>query len=453
MDLIQALRLGAAPCLALVGAGGKTTALFQLARQLKPPVVVTTSTHLATSQLDLADRHWVVQNPDDISNLNKELISCVSVLTGGEAEPGRMAGLKDDLLEVLRSYTAERGIPLLIEADGSRQKPVKAPADHEPAIPPFVSQVVVVAGLSALGKPLTSEWVHRPELYAGLAGLRPGAEISQEGLARELLHPQGGIKNIPSGARRTLLLNQADSQDLRDAAETMVGAAGLLSVYDSVVVSSLAGPQARVFGAHEPAAAVILAAGGARRYRLGGRALPKQLLTWGGETFVRRVASSALSAGLQPVIVVLGAYAEQVKASLAGLPVTCVLNEAWEAGQSTSIRTGLKSLPERTGSVLFMLADQPQVPSELVRRLVEKHAAGLPALVAPVVAGRRANPVLFDRLTFPELLKLTGDIGGRGLFAKESPFTPEWVPWDDPDLLVDVDTPEDYQALLERLKP
>ncbi len=452
MKLIQALRLQAAPCLALVGAGGKTTALFQLARQLPSPVIVTATTHLATSQLFQADKHLTVRTKEDIVQLESELYNGVTVLAGEEAQPGRTSGLDMDLMEAVWSFAAAKGIPLLIEADGSRQKPVKAPADHEPAIPAFVPQVLVVAGLAALGKPLAAEWVHRPERFAALAGLGSGAEITPQALARVLLHPQGGLKNIPPGARRVVLLNQADSEELRATARKLVMESGLLNAYDAVILSALGGAEAQVFAAYEPVAGIILAAGKASRYGSDVTGLPKQLLTWGGESFVRKVSRCALEAGLSPVVVVLGAFARRIRASLEGLPVMYMENPAWENGQSTSIQAGLNSLPKGSGAAVFLLADQPQVPSELVRSLVETHAAGLPPLVAPLVEGRRANPVLFDRVTFPELLKLTGDVGGRALFGGGSPYTPTWVPWEDPALLLDVDTPEDYQVLLGLLK-
>jgi molybdenum cofactor cytidylyltransferase len=448
MNLVQALRLPAAPCLALVGAGGKTTALFHLARQLTPPVIVTATTHLAAHQLYLADRHLVLRKPEDIYQLTKENYSGVTVLTGDEASPTRTKGLESNLLEVVRSFADERHIPLLIEADGSRQKPLKAPADHEPAIPHFVPHVLVVAGLSGVGKPLTTDWVHRPARFGAITGLAPGAEITPNALAQLLLHPQGGLKNVPPGARVGALLNQADSQELQDIAGELAQQNGLLPAYDSVVISALGGSEAQVFAAFEPVAGVLLAAGGARRYQAGASQLPKQLLTWAGATFVRHVANTALQAGLSPLVVVLGAYADRVRASLEGLPVECVLNPAWESGQSTSIRAGLEHLPSKSGAAVFLLADQPQIPPELVRQLVERHARGLPAIVAPVVAGRRANPVLFDRVTFPHLCQLTGDMGGRALFAEGSPFAPAWVSWPDPALLLDVDTPEDYQMLL-----
>jgi molybdenum cofactor cytidylyltransferase len=69
------------------------------------------------------------------------------------------------------------------------------------------------------------------------------------------------------------------------------------------------------------------------------------------------------------------------------------------------------------------------------------------AIVAPLILEeRRGNPVLFDRVTFPDLLSLQGDVGGRAIFHKHKV---EFLPWHDDALLLDVDTPEDYQRLIE----
>jgi molybdenum cofactor cytidylyltransferase len=122
-----------------------------------------------------------------------------------------------------------------------------------------------------------------------------------------------------------------------------------------------------------------------------------------------------------------------------------VHNPDWQAGQSSSLQAGLRLLPPQTGGAVFFLADQPQIPISLVRSLVETHATSLQPVVAPMVDGRRANPVLFDRITFPDLMALQGDVGGRALFAK---YPVEWVPWHDSAVLLDVDTPEDYKKLL-----
>jgi molybdenum cofactor cytidylyltransferase len=171
-------------------------------------------------------------------------------------------------------------------------------------------------------------------------------------------------------------------------------------------------------------------------------------LDWKGKPFVRQVAETALSAGLSPVVVVTGADGEKVENALAGLDVTIVRNEDWQSGQASSIVVGIKSLPKNSGACLFLLADQPQIGGEIIRALTETHTQGLPAILAPLVLEeKRANPVLFDRITFPDLLQLTGDVGGRAVFSKHKV---EYLPWHDDALLLDVDTPEDYERLVGR---
>ncbi len=183
----------------------------------------------------------------------------------------------------------------------------------------------------------------------------------------------------------------------------------------------------------------------AHRLRFG---QPKQLLDWRGEPFVRVVAQTALEAGLSPVIVVItGANAEEVEAKIKDLPVIIVRNEKWQSGQSSSIRVGVKALPANAGSAIFLLSDQPQITADVIRALIEHHTTELYPIVAPLVMmEQRANPVLFDCTTFPDLLELEGDVGGRAIFSK---YPVEYLPWHDDRLLLDVDKPEDYQRLIE----
>jgi molybdenum cofactor cytidylyltransferase len=251
------------------------------------------------------------------------------------------------------------------------------------------------------------------------------------------------------------LLNQADTHELQSAAQGL--SQSLLPYYDSVVVASL--EQERLFAVHEPIAGIILAAGESSRF---GRA--KQLLDWKGQPFVRAVAKTALEAGLGPVLVVRGANADQVQAAIKDLEVHVVQNEEWKSGQGSSIRAGVVSLTPgspttllrdatrspkmgegNAGGAIFLLVDQPQVTTSILRALVEKHAEGLYPVVAPMVMDRRANPVLFDRITFSDLMKLEGDVGGRAIFHRHRV---EYLPWHDDRLLLDVDTPEMYQRLI-----
>ncbi len=431
MKLRQALRLAETPSLALVGAGGKTTALFQLAREFPPPVLLSTTTHLAMEQAALADSHLILPRVQDLPQEG------VILVTGQvEEAQGKLAGVNDTTLGDLHAEAQRRRIPFLLECDGSRGRPLKAPAEHEPPVPPFVEQVVLVAGLSGVGQPLNETFVHRPEIFGRLAGLQKGERIDAESLARVLNHPEGGLKNIPPGARRMVLLNQADDEGRQALGKRL--AELLLPSWEAVVIASL--KQGRVFAVHERVAGIVLAAGGAKRF---GR--PKQVLEWEGKPLVRHAVESALRAGLRPLIVVTGWAHDAVETALSDLEVSFAFNSHWESGQASSVRRGieaLRALDPAVGAAIFLLADQPGVSTLLLRALVERHAAHLPPIVAPLVGERRANPVLFDRSTFDDLLRLEGDQGGRALFAR---YPLSYLPWHDERLLIEIDTPEDLE--------
>jgi molybdenum cofactor cytidylyltransferase len=187
-------------------------------------------------------------------------------------------------------------------------------------------------------------------------------------------------------------------------------------------------------------AGIILAAGESSRF---GR--PKQLLDYHGQPFVRCVAQTALQAGLFPVVVITGANAELVETVLQDLSIMVIRNEKWADGQAASIKAAVAALPASAGGAIVLLADQPQVTPHVIRSLVERHASTRAAIVAPLAADRRANPVLFDRTTFKDLLALTGDVGGRAVFSN---YRVDYIPWHDESLLFDVDTEDDYRKLL-----
>ena len=443
LSLAQALRLNSSPCIAFAGAGGKTTAIFQLARALSgddaaQPVIVTATSHLGAWQTGLADQHIITETAAPLEALEHALKGVI--LVTGELDGERTKPVNTSLLHWLQQFCAYHSIPLLIEADGSREKPLKGWAEHEPPIPSFVELVVHVIGLSGLGKPLNDESVHRPEIFSTLSGLRIGETIDLDSLRRLVTNPLGGGKNIPAQAHKVLLINQADTPQLQSAAQAL--GQSLTSTFDSAIIASLR--EKRIYAVYESIAGVVLAAGESTRY-----GQPKQLLDWKGEPFVRAVAGTALRAGLSHVVVVTGANAERVEAAVQDLDIIVVRNVQWKSGQASSIKAGIGQLTasslHRVGGAIFLLADQPQLTTSVLRALAEKHAEGLYPVIAPMVMDRRANPVLFDRVTFPDLLTLEGDTGGRAIFHKHRV---EYLPWHDDRLLLDVDTPDMYQRLI-----
>lgn len=191
-------------------------------------------------------------------------------------------------------------------------------------------------------------------------------------------------------------------------------------------------------------AIILLAAGGSNRM---GR--PKQLLEYRGETMIGRSLRTALSAGIRPVLVILGANAEYIEPVIPTEKVHVVHNPDWPLGMSTSLRVGLeKALQLQPGlqALLFMVVDQPFATTELLLQIVKKYLEKKPLIVAAEYEGTPGVPALIDRELFRELRKLTGDKGARALFAKYK-HRLLTVPF--PKGNYDLDTPADYDQLLE----
>lgn len=430
MNLLTALRLTdrhARPCIALVGSGGKSSLLFRLGSELAATgrqTLLTTTTKIWARQIDHAPASIINASQQELAQALPVALrdhSQALALAGPADEADKMLGLPPEI--VCRLALLPEVQAVVVEADGSRQRPLKAPAEHEPVVPPCATHVISVVGLAALGQPLNAGWVHRPERVARLTGLRSDDLITPEAVARLAVHPEGGLQGHPPGAQSLLYLNLMGNETPAALAAARQIADRVLrhppgggSAYRSVLIGSAAGRDPLI-ETHGRVAGVILAAG--RGSRLTGD-LPKPLLPWEGDTLVGRAATTALaSAALHDVLVVTGYQGERVAAALAGKPLRIVVNPDWAAGQSSSVRAALHGLLPDVEAVVFLLADQPTVTTETIDALVDAHRRSLAPITAPLYrGGQRGNPMLFDRATFAELAALTGDAGGRRLLDR-----------------------------------
>lgn len=188
--------------------------------------------------------------------------------------------------------------------------------------------------------------------------------------------------------------------------------------------------------------AVILAAG--RAERMGE---PKLFLPLGGKPVLQWVLESAIASNLGEIVCVsreLESARRQIK--LADERLFWLLNYAADRGQSTSVIAGLWAVNPASDGVMFLLGDQPLIRKELINSLIEKFADSSALIVAPKFNGEARNPVLFRRALFPDLLKLTGDRGGRALLETHRQQT-ALVEWQDEASFLDIDVPADYERV------
>ncbi len=445
MNLSRALKIEPGDVVAFVGGGGKSTTLFRLGRELAAAgktVLLTTSTRIFADQIRHAPAaisfNTETQSVADILPALKNAVAAHGqVLLTGQQSGVNAFGIPTETITAL----AQTGIfdVILNEADGSRRRSFKAPAAHEPVIPAETTLVAPVVGLDVLGKPLTAEAVHRPEIVGALAGVAPQTPITPQIIAAVLAHPHGGLKAVPPAARVIPLLNKLTAKTLpaaKSIARQLLATNRILAVVMGTVAND--SPIERVTNR---VAAIVLAAGEARRF-----GSPKQLAMWRGKPLLAHTVDAALTSAAQPVSVVLGAHANAVRAALGNRPVHIVENPRWQAGMSASLQAGLSALPQNVAAVVVVLADQPRVRADTITALIDRYQRTLAPLVAPTFNGKRGNPILIDRQFFAELMRVRGDVGARPV-VQAHVAQMETVAVTDPAILHDIDTPLDLDGL------
>jgi len=212
--------------LSLTGGGGKTSLMFHLARQLARSgkrVLTTTTTRIFVPTADQSEMVLIDADPAVILRKAASCLYSAGHVTAASqpAEAGKLKGFAPEAIRIF----AESGLFdwIIVEADGSSRRPLKAPAEHEPVIPPNTTVLVTVAGLEALGLPLTEELVFRSGLAGKLMDLSAGEPITEEALAKLLAHPLGAFKGAPPLARRFIFLNKADDPALRERGARIAG--------------------------------------------------------------------------------------------------------------------------------------------------------------------------------------------------------------------------------------
>ncbi|MBK7893609.1 MAG: putative selenium-dependent hydroxylase accessory protein YqeC [Anaerolineaceae bacterium] len=425
--------------IAFVGGGGKTSLLFALGAALPGRRILSTTTRIFAAQMSRAEAlvfatEGSEENEAEIREALDQKGICLVV--------GAVAGDKamGVLPELPGRWLARPDVDfVLIEADGSRMRPIKAPAAHEPVIPPETTLVVPVVGIDALDGRF-SQITHRPELAEELLQHSVISEqLSVENVAQLMAHPQGGLKGVPDGARVVPFINKVETAVQLTAARQIARQLLHTPRIERVIIGA-AKTEQPVREVHQRVATVILAAGEGKRMG----AQTKQLLPWGSTTVLGQTIANVQQTAVHHHLVITGHQAEKVRQIAAAAGAETLHNPDFATGEMiSSLQTAVRALDESVTAVLVMLADQPMVQPQTMDLLLEAYGQGHGDLIAPTFAGRRGNPVLIGRRYFAELLALPPGDAPRTLLRRHADALHlVQVPSDD--ILRDLDSPEQY---------
>lgn len=191
--------------------------------------------------------------------------------------------------------------------------------------------------------------------------------------------------------------------------------------------------------------AIILAGGESRRM---GR--PKMLLPFRGKTMLEKVIDHVTGSKVDHTLVVLGAEKEKVGELIKNYPVTHCYNDNYKEGMLSSVKYGIKRLPDNCRAFLVFQGDQPLILSSTTDKVVDAYKAAGKGIFMPVFNNRRGHPLLIDSKYRPDVEQLDSNYGLRGLAAK-FPDEVTGIEVDDPGILLDFDTPEDYNKELNQI--
>lgn len=422
-----------------VGAGGKTTSMFKLAQELKglgKRVLVTTTTAIFYPDKNDCDE-IIVTDSRDFTMLNQAKKGIL--VLGREISPNnKLLGFDREVIENI--YKQGLFDYILVEADGAKRRPIKAPADHEPVIPVSTSKTIALIGLDCIQKRINSEYVHRPEIFARLTDSSLEDKINEEKIFRLITSKQGLFKNVPEKCERYLLLNKLETKEREKAAYKIIDmltkskfkidaylACNLLTNKYLEVL-----PRAFISG-------IIMASGFSKRMKQ-----EKLILDINGIPLVERVIKAAVESGLDEIILIY--KSNKVKILAEKYAVKTEYNSRSNLGQSEAIKLGVKSSNSKAAGFMFLTGDQAFITAEIINKVIDVFKTVNYPVVLPIYNGKRGNPVIFSSQLKDELLKLDGDNGAR-VIMKKIPRDVKKVYIDEAFRRIDIDTPEDYYGV------
>ena len=403
-QIIEKLGRPEKPVISFAGAGGKTSCILELANDWAAQgkrVLVTTTVHMERPEI-LGRTGWIDQPAE---NIRKALETPGVVIAGSGSEvPEKIQGLSEETY----SQAAAKAQAVLIEADGSRKFPVKVPGRNEPVIREDTTHILILAGASALGRPL-DQVCHRLEYAKKILGPQNRiltAETLAKLLEKGYVEP---LKKQYPGRKFAVILNQ---QELLEEPEK-VRAAIEAQMSVPVFLHSREEREKRI-------RMILLAAGFSRRFGENKLLYPikgRPMYLWTMERL-----KEIQKEGLADSLVVVSQY-EEILTEAARQGIPGVKNLHSERGISSSLQIGLEAagcfnIRDTETYYMFFVADQPFLRKETVENFLadfEKSGKKIGCMSYRKTPG---NPVIFHECFVPELMALQGDTGGKKVLKK-----------------------------------
>lgn len=394
------------PVLSFVGAGGKTSGMLELARDLAAQgkkVLVTTTTHME-HPLNLNQPGCVDASAEEIA---EQLEKNGFLIAGSRAEqPGKIKGLSVPVWEQVR----KKADVILVEADGAKRFPLKVPGKQEPVIPKECTHILIFAGAGALGRTLKESCFRLQEAERILADAeKQGVDVDRTEITEEtmgILIEQGYVMPLKSrypAAKIAVVMNQADILSAPEERAAALQKQILAPVF-------LHGWKKAIHG-------IYLAAGFSRRFggnklleKLDGKPMYLHLLEGLNEIKENHKLQS---------LTVVTQY-EEILNYLHRQRIAAVKNNNSALGISSSLKLGLQTAmiqknQETEQYYLFCVADQPFLKKHTVEEFLSvflKTGKGIGCISHD---GKAGNPVIFHERYVPELLRIEGDKGGKSV--------------------------------------
>lgn len=434
MKLIEIFDLKKGEIVSIVGAGGKTTTMFKLAEELRAEnkVLVTTTTKIAWP--DKAQYDYICMERENFLNYAAKDSNGIYVFGIEDKIKHKVNSVSEaDLLE-LKPYFDY----ILIEADGSKRKPLKGWNQSEPVICTQTTKTIGVLDITAVGLNINEENIHRSPIFCELTNTKVGDTVNIENIADMITNPNGLFKN--SFGEKILYINKVENSNTINNAKKLIK---ILKnnenrVIDRYTMGSLY--KQKYYKNAVFITAIIMASGYSKRM-----GKDKLLLEYKGKTFVERTIDTVSKCSFMEIILV--ARETKVRAFGEVKDIVVVENRNADKGISESIKLGVSNA-ESSDGYMFFTADQPFLKASMIENLMKKFGENPQNIIIPVFNGKRGNPVIFPAALKTEFLELNGDTGGKAVIENHKDIV-KLIEISESLSLLDVDTEENYKYILK----